>query len=166
MNPGIVDVNVHPAKLEIKFSDERKIHSSVFWAVQNALLSSQKEKEADKEVEVEAETKPFVFEAPKPVENPAIAFSRQKDTVHFQPAPKNTEMFTKEFVEIFKKDENIINNILRDMQKLCNARQLSELNKLFKLLKLRFISKLELKLLINTTDVNAGQIYSFDYKRT
>ena len=107
INSAQTDINVHPAKLEIKFSDERKIHSSVFWAVQNALLSSRKEKEADKEVKVESETKQFVFEAPKPVENPAIAFSRQKDTVHFQPVPKNTEMFTKEFVEIFKKDEPV-----------------------------------------------------------
>ncbi len=33
----LVDVNVHPAKLEIKFSDERKIFDAVYFAVKNAL---------------------------------------------------------------------------------------------------------------------------------
>lgn len=34
-----VDVNVHPAKLEIKFSDERRIFDSAYFAVKNALMS-------------------------------------------------------------------------------------------------------------------------------
>ena len=37
MNPGIVDVNVHPAKLEVKFSDERVIFESVYYTVKSAL---------------------------------------------------------------------------------------------------------------------------------
>ncbi len=37
MSPGIVDVNVHPAKLEVKFSDERIVFESVYYTVKSAL---------------------------------------------------------------------------------------------------------------------------------
>ena len=33
----LVDVNIHPAKLEIKFSDERKVFDTLYFAVKNAL---------------------------------------------------------------------------------------------------------------------------------
>lgn len=37
MNPSVVDVNVHPAKLEVKFSDERTVFEIVYHAVRGAL---------------------------------------------------------------------------------------------------------------------------------
>ena len=37
MNPRVVDVNVHPAKLEVKFSDERAVFEAVYYTVKNAL---------------------------------------------------------------------------------------------------------------------------------
>lgn len=40
MNPGRVDVNVHPAKLEVKFSNEKIVFESVYYAVKQALESN------------------------------------------------------------------------------------------------------------------------------
>jgi DNA mismatch repair protein MutL len=37
VQPNAVDVNVHPAKLEVKFSDERVIFEAVYYAVRSAL---------------------------------------------------------------------------------------------------------------------------------
>ena len=40
MNPGRVDVNVHPAKLEVKFSNEKIVFEAVYYAVKQALEGS------------------------------------------------------------------------------------------------------------------------------
>ena len=37
MDPALVDVNVHPAKLEVRFEEENKVFKSVYYAVKEAL---------------------------------------------------------------------------------------------------------------------------------
>ncbi len=41
IHPAAVDVNVHPAKLEVKFSNEKPVFEAVYYAVRNALESNQ-----------------------------------------------------------------------------------------------------------------------------
>lgn len=42
INPSAVDVNVHPAKLEVKFSNEKIVFESIYYAVRSALEANDK----------------------------------------------------------------------------------------------------------------------------
>ena len=69
INAHLVDVNVHPTKMEVRFSDDRKIFDAVYWACKNAL---QKDKYIP-EITVEKRNFPFAPD-PKSTEQKRIDF--------------------------------------------------------------------------------------------
>ncbi len=58
MNPAKVDVNVHPAKLEVRFQEENKIFQSIYHAVKDTLLKNELVANTEKQVQPQ-ETKTF-----------------------------------------------------------------------------------------------------------
>ncbi|MBQ4528117.1 MAG: DNA mismatch repair endonuclease MutL [Clostridia bacterium] len=63
VNGSFVDVNVHPTKIEVRFSDDKKVYHSIYWAVKNSLSDKKyvpeavmsKQKEHDNLIKVRAE---------------------------------------------------------------------------------------------------------------
>ena len=51
MNPSKVDVNVHPANLEVRFEEENKIFQSIYHAIKNTLLKSELVANTEKSVQ-------------------------------------------------------------------------------------------------------------------
>ena len=41
MAPNLVDVNVHPAKLEVRFQEEQKVFKAIYHAIQDTLLKAE-----------------------------------------------------------------------------------------------------------------------------
>ncbi len=67
--PNLVDVNVHPAKLEVKFSNEQLIFDSIYYAVRTALENSIQRPTLYNETSQGVANEPFKAqdkEAPKP----------------------------------------------------------------------------------------------------
>ena len=66
MNPSKVDVNVHPAKLEVRFEEENKIFQSIYHAIKNTLLKSElvadTEKSSERSEQVKNEPSKGLFD--------------------------------------------------------------------------------------------------------
>jgi len=62
MNPSKVDVNVHPAKLEVRFEEENKIFQSIYHAIKDTLLKNELVANTEKQEEVNEDKPKGLFD--------------------------------------------------------------------------------------------------------
>lgn len=107
VSPMLTDVNVHPQKMEIKFANEKIITSAVFWAVQNALLSAPKAREAEERKpeiksnfvdKLETQENKQSYSVIQPKEKPIERFEKEEKSFDFFSA-ESEALFTAPVVE-------------------------------------------------------------------
>ncbi len=87
IDPGKVDFNVHPAKLEIRFTDPGFVHNAVKSTLSNALLEYENEKYAN------VKQKLATIETPgRPTDLEARIFTQKTDRKRFSDVKKEFEM--------------------------------------------------------------------------
>ena len=97
MEPSQVDVNVHPAKLEVRFNDENKIFKAIYNAIKENLLKTDLVRNSDEKNNDEEEIKPKLQVKETPV------------NYNYETPVKNTE-FSGLFKRNIKKDNRGYNN--------------------------------------------------------
>ncbi len=92
VNAGFVDVNVHPTKMEVRFSDDKKVYSAVYWAIKNTLSGNKYVPEIKVHINTEP---PKIMKAPevKKEENKSINMLKDAYINSYNPPTFNESSF-------------------------------------------------------------------------
>ena len=95
INPSTVDVNVHPAKLEVKFSNEKPVFEAIYYAVKNALeADTQRPSVSFKGIAANAPTPQRVSDRTTPIEDgkrESLAKRQLQSELYVAKAPQKEE---------------------------------------------------------------------------
>ena len=111
MDPSKVDVNVHPAKLEVRFEEENNVFKAIYHAIQDTLLKAELISSPDKEIE---DNKEIVEEYKK--NNVFGNLYRRNETENEIMNSKNT--IHNSVNSISESPDTSIGSILTDLQKM------------------------------------------------
>ena len=115
INPSKVDVNVHPAKLEVRFQEENKVFQAIYHAIKDVLLKAELVTDTSKKME-ENENK---------IDRTAISFEERLRNLRESKKENNTnglfgfrKQHEKQIEEYTEQESKIkTNNILEDVYK-------------------------------------------------
>ena len=117
--PELVDVNVHPAKTEVKFANEKQVYDVAYHAISNALFHTEEEKAEPVQPKPVSKTENPVFSAsvqPRRV-NPKLVHEYLENTV---PQERKTVSFLREepekVLEELLEKSNVNINITEETQ--------------------------------------------------
>lgn len=90
LDENLTDVNVHPAKTEIKFASEKNVFHSVYYAVKNALALPTETPLGEVKKELPADdTDTLIFSSPEP----KTTFSEDEIKIKISPLPEKQKAF-------------------------------------------------------------------------
>jgi DNA mismatch repair protein MutL len=91
INPELVDINVHPTKLEVKFSNEKDIYHAVYHAVKNALYALPnvpKIERTETEFKRDLSKQMTLSDMAQPLKNSTEAVKTAKNNINYTDIPK------------------------------------------------------------------------------